>query len=374
MAKVKNKQRPIAVDLFCGAGGMSLGFEQAGFDVVAAVDFDPTHTKTHDRNFPHCKSLTADIAKLTGCELRAFTGIQNKQIDVVFGGPPCQGFSLIGKRQLNDPRNLLLFDFARLVKELQPSYFVCENVAGLSQGKAKKLLDSFVRRVERAGYNVVKPIQTLNAHDFGVPQRRKRVFVLGYRHGLPAPQYPQSLNGSGLHPTVWDAIADLKVIGNNKCGAYFGKLPQASEYASILRGDVSDANDLSRTRKRNGDGLTGCLQSAHSPESIRRFKNTAQGGCEAVSRFHRLSKAGVANTIRAGTGVSHGSYTAPRPIHPTQARCITVREAARLHSYPDWFHFNETIWHGFRQVGNSVPPLLARYVAKAIINLSTEDQ
>jgi DNA (cytosine-5)-methyltransferase 1 len=341
---------------------MSLGFEQAGFNVVASVDIDPIHTATHERNFPDCKAITADLSKLTGRELRAISGLGNKHIDVVFGGPPCQGFSLIGRRKLSDPRNKLLFQFARLVRELQPSYFVCENVAGLAQGKARKLLDSFVWRIERSGYKVVKPIQKLDASDFGVPQNRKRVFILGYLRGLPAPRYPQSLNGSGPHPTVWDAIGDLAGIGIKRSDAFYGKLPRGSAYASMLRG------------ARNGDGLTGCLRTEHTPKSIARFRSTKRDGFEPVSRFHRLSKNGNANTIRAGTDSTRGSYTAPRPIHPTQPRCITVREAARLHSYPDWFHFNETIWHGFRQVGNSVPPFLARSVAGCVSNCVSKEE
>lgn len=363
---MKRRQRPIAVDLFCGAGGFSLGFEQAGFDVVAAVDSDSVHADAHSQNFPKCKTITSSLRRLTGRELRAFAGLRDKHIHVVFGGPPCQGFSLIGKRKLRDPRNKLLFEFVRLVRELKPSYFVCENVEGLSQGKAKTALQSFVRRAKRAGYKIVEPIKALDARSFGVPQCRRRVFILGYRKGLKAPRYPKALERDDSLPSVWDAIRDLAGIGKKKRDSFRGKLPKINGYAAVLRGEKNDPKDLSHRRERNGDGLTGCLQSEHTSKSIRQFAKTAPGGFEPVSRFHRLSKTGVANTIRAGTGASHGSFTAPRPIHPTQARCITVREAARLHSFPDWFHFDGTVWHGFRQVGNSVPPLLARSVAKSI--------
>jgi DNA (cytosine-5)-methyltransferase 1 len=363
---MKRGQRPIAVDLFCGAGGMSLGFEQAGFEIAAAVDSDPIHAEAHAQNFPSCKTITADISTLTGRELRAFAGLRKRHIDVVFGGPPCQGFSLIGKRKLRDPRNKLLFEFVRLVRELQPSYFVCENVEGLAQGKARAVLDSFVRRAKRAGYEVVEPIQALDARGFGVPQNRRRVFILGYRRGLQRPIYPKPFNINGDGPSVWAAIRDLAGIGKKKRDSFYGTLPNIVGYAAILRGEKRDPDDLSLPRQRNGAGLTGCLKSEHTAKSIRRFTTTEPGGFETVSRFHRLSKLGAANTIRAGTGSSNGSFTAARPIHPTQARCITVREAARLHSYPDWFQFDQTVWHGFRQVGNSVPPLLARSVAKCI--------
>ena len=126
------KKRPIAVDLFAGVGGMTLGFEQAGFDVLASVEIDPIHAAAHEFNFPFWSVLCRDVAQLTGEEIRQSSAIQNQEIDVVCGGPPCQGFSLIGKRVLTDDRNALVFHFLRLVLELQPRYFVMENVAGMA--------------------------------------------------------------------------------------------------------------------------------------------------------------------------------------------------------------------------------------------------
>jgi DNA (cytosine-5)-methyltransferase 1 len=369
-----SSHRPIGVDLFSGVGGMSLGFEQAGFDVIAAVDIEKINTETHSKNFPACKTWCADLSFASGGELRKQTGIGNRQIDVAFAGPPCQGFSLIGKRDRKDPRNLLLHDLARLMGELSPSYFVVENVAGILLGDAKDVLSEFVRRVKKAGYCVVEPIQVLDAAEFGVPQRRRRVFVLGYKEGLTAPQYPKPSypygDGEIEGPTVWDAIGDLPNIVNYKylleTDEYRGELGTPSAYASILRSENCDPQDKSRNRDRNGNGLGGCLRTVHTEKTIRRFKNTKQGSSEDVSRFFRLAKKGLAPTLRAGTGPAQGSYMAPRPIHPFQNRCITVREAARLHSFPDWFHFHPTKWHGFRQIGNSVPPLLARAVATSI--------
>jgi DNA (cytosine-5)-methyltransferase 1 len=353
------------VDLFCGAGGMSLGFEQAGFDVVVAIDSDPLNTTTHEENFPDCRTITADISKLTGREVRAFGGIGDRHIDVLFGGPPCQGFSLIGHRDAGDPRNMLLLEFARLAKELRPAYVVCENVAGLALGSARKTLESFARRLVRAGYNVVRPIEVLDASHYGVPQHRQRVFVIASLRGLPIPSYPVPQSGYSL-PTVWDAIGDLVRAGVRSTDEYRGRLPKGSYYAATLRRNRTGADDFSRERVHRRR-LTGCSLTKHTDDTILRFKKTRPGSYEPISRFYRLCRCGQANTIRAGTGSSHGSYTAARPIHPTQPRCITVREAARLHSFPDWFRFNKTVWHGFRQVGNSVPPLLARTVANEII-------
>ena len=369
------KKRPIAIDLFCGAGGMSLGFEQAGFDVALALDNDPTHLESYSANFPRCNTGRADISKIKGKDILSRAKLAKRDIHVLFGGPPCQGFSLIGKRRIDDPRNGLIYHFARLVRELKPLYFVMENVEGIVLGKASEILQSFLRRVKRTGYDVVDPIQLLDASNFGVPQRRRRVFVLGYQRGLVAPRYPEPTsvnNGNGKinSPCVWDAIGDLPIVDDFEelltADVYYGQLGSASKYARILRGDRRDPEDRSRKRKRKSESLTGCSRTVHTPETIRRFSKTSPGSFEPISRFHRLTKEGLALTLRAGTGRSYGSFTAPRPIHPLYPRCITVREAARLHSLPDWFRFHPTKWHGFRQVGNSVPPLLARVVAQSI--------
>jgi DNA (cytosine-5)-methyltransferase 1 len=238
------------------------------------------------------------------------------------------------------------------------------------------MLDEFILRVETAGYRVVKPIRVLNAVEFGVPQRRRRVFVLGSRQGLTAPQYPKppySYDDRGriAAPTVWDAIGDLPNIGKFeyllKSEVYAGNLRAGSPYARILRGEAREPENCLLSRQVNGAGLTGCLRTTHTAKTIKRFANTKQGTYDKVSRYYRLAKNGFAPTIRAGTGPEQGSFMAARPIHPFQDRCITVREAARLHSFPDWFVFHPTKWHGFRQIGNSVPPRLARALAESVL-------
>ncbi len=355
---------------------MSLGFEQAGFDIAVGVDSDPIHLETYSRNFPGCSTVCADISRITGRQILSKARLDGRDIHVLFGGPPCQGFSLIGRRRADDSRNALIYHFARLVRELKPLYFVAENVEGLLRGEVADVLRSFVRRVKRAGYGVVETIISLDASDFGVPQRRRRVFILGYQKGLPALEYPLPLSfsnpdGRVVRPCVWDAIGDLPNVDDFgqllTTDVFRGPLGSPSDYASVLRGDRPDPEDASRKRKRNPDGLTGCLRTVHSPDTVRRFAHTGPGTHEPISRFYRLTQNGLAPTLRAGTGRSHGSFTAPRPIHPIYPRCITVREAARLHSFPDWFSFHPTKWHGFRQVGNSVPPLLARAIARSIV-------
>ncbi len=299
-------------------------------------------------------------------------GLTDTEIDIVFGGPPCQGFSFGGRQDVDDERNRLVYDFARLVRQLGPKYFVMENVKGLMSPRARPVLDSFIRRIKKAGYRIVEPIRVLNAADYGVPQRRCRTFILGYRKDLAPLVYPppQSCLSSDprFAPVVRDAIHDLPTLER------FEHLFDQDEYdrplirtknpfASLMRGEIRDPVDRSKRRKP-ATILTGCSRTRHSADTVRRFSATIEGSAEPISRYIRLAWNQIAPTIRAGTGADHGSHTAPRPIHPQIPRCISVREAARLHSLPDWFQFHGTRWHDFRQIGNSVPPLLARAVAR----------
>jgi DNA (cytosine-5)-methyltransferase 1 len=203
-------KRPVAIDLFSGAGGLSLGFEQAGFDIVAAVELDPIHCATHSYNFPYCKTICRDVADLTGKEIRKLAGLGNKTIDVVFGGAPCQGFSLIGKRALDDPRNGLVCHFVRLVLEINPRHFVFENVKGLTIGKHRKFLEEIISTFEENGYSVVEDYQVLNAADYGVPQDRRRLFLLGARKNSELPSYPPTRPQNRV--TVWEALGDLPEV------------------------------------------------------------------------------------------------------------------------------------------------------------------
>lgn len=380
------QNRPIAVDLFAGAGGLSLGLEQAGYDVLASVEYDPIHAATHEFNFSYGTTFAADARTITGAEIRSGSAIGDKEIHLVAGGPPCQGISLMGKRAVDDPRNELLKEFVRLVLELKPRYFVMENVAGLMVGKHTQLVDEVVELLEATGeYTVVKPIRVLQAADYGTPQSRKRVFILGHRSDVPAPSYPEptftprTIKGTEpkkatlpLSPSVSDALGDIPdaesfdalVASDRVTGVRYG---QPSEYAAPLRGLAEEPGDFSHPRPLASDELTSSNRTAHTAVSVERFTATVPGTTEKVSRFLRLHPDGVANTLRAGTASDRGAHTAPRPIHPVYSRVITVREAARLHGYPDWFRFHVTKWAGFRQIGNSVPARLGRAVAAEIL-------
>lgn len=365
--------RPIGVDLFAGAGGMSLGFENAGFDVLAAVEYDPIHAATHEFNFPNCATLCRSVADIDGDYVRKHSRIGENDIDVVFGGAPCQGFSMIGKRALDDPRNSLVYHFVRIVAELRPKYFVFENVRGLTVGEHKKFLEEIIVEFKANGYAVFEDYRVLNAANYGVPQGRQRLFLMGARKGERLPEYPaptHSLKGSSMSldfiettPTVWDAIGDL---------------PEADDFAELLERDWVRArfkkpSPYARMLRHSPGStelelLTSSMRTIHTDLSKKRFQATRHGDTEEVSRFLKLDPGGICNTIRAGTASDRGAFTSPRPIHPYSPRCITVREAARLHSYPDWFRFHATKWHGFRQVGNSVPPLLGQAVASRILS------
>lgn len=362
------KHRPIGIDLFAGAGGLSLGFEQAGFDIAAAVEIDPIHCATHEYNFPNSTAICASVVDITGEEIRRKAHLGDADIDVVFGGAPCQGFSMIGKRALDDPRNQLVFHFVRLVSELQPKYFVFENVKGLTLGKHAEFLSELIAALGNAGYDVQSPYQVLNAADYGVPQDRKRLFVIGARRGLRVPNYPKPHE---QRTTVWEAIGDLPDADGfdvlSAVDEVRAKWKTKATYAQCLRGLELDAKDFGYAREFDSNILTSSLRTEHTELSKQRFVATEHGKTEPISRFRKLPPDGLCNTLRAGTDSARGAFTSPRPIHPFLPRVITVREAARLHSYPDWFRFHKTKWHGFRQIGNSVPPLLGRAVASEII-------
>ena len=361
-------KRPIGIDLFAGAGGMSLGFEQAGFDIAAAVEIDPIHCATHEYNFPDAATICASVIDLSGDEIRRRANLRNRDIDVVFGGAPCQGFSLMGKRVFDDPRNQLVFHYVRIVRELNPKYCVFENVKGLTLGKHAQFLEELITALGDAGYDVLTPYRVLNAADYGVPQDRRRLFLVGTRKGLKSPNYPEPHHN---RITVDEAIGDLPNADSfdelHRTDSVLTKWETNSSYARKLRGFDPDSDDYSYQRKFLPDLLTCSLRTEHTDSSRSRFEATQPGKTESISRFRKLEPHGICNTLRAGTDSARGAHTSPRPIHPFFARVITVREAARLHSYPDWFRLHTTKWHGCRQIGNSVPPLLARAVASELL-------
>lgn len=359
---------------------MSLGFEQAGFHVAAAVEIDPIHASIHHFNFPQTTVIPLSVQHLTGAAIRERAGIEGK-VDVVFGGAPCQGFSMIGKRILDDPRNRLVGDFVRLVSELDADYFVFENVKGLTVGEHRRFLEELVEEFEGRGYVVRLPWAVLNAVAYGVPQDRKRLFLIGAKEGLKAPMYPEPTTyrpGSQAHiglrpaPTCREALGDLpdaerfaSLLDTDEVRT--GAWGEPSRYAMEMRCMIEGAWHHGTPREWDPTLLTSSARTIHTEISRRRFLETDPGSVEPISRFFKLSPGGVSNTLRAGTDAARGAFTSPRPVHYERPRCITVREMARLHGFPDWFRFHRTKWHGARQIGNAVPPPLARAVAGEVI-------
>lgn len=340
------------VDLFCGTGGFSVGATAAGLHVVKALDIDPTLTSSYNANFGGEHLHLTDIADLSGNALKRAAG---KDIHGLIGGPPCQGFSLIGRRDSEDPRRALVDHFFRLVAEVRPLFFVMENVVGLMQGDARTVLDDAMCRLP-GGYNTIGPV-VVAASDYGVPTSRQRLFVVGV-----LTDYADEI---GLTPppdidavTVRDAISDLagaEEVGVDKDGFDVFRLSEqdVAGYAKALRSE---------------DRLfTGNRRTIHTRNVVDRFKTVEQGKTDKVGRHQRLSWDGVCPTLRAGTGSDKGSYQSVRPIHPTEPRVITVREAARLQGFPDSHRFHPTIWHSFRMIGNSVPPPVARVILGRVI-------
>lgn len=367
--------RPVAIDLFSGCGGMSLGLEAAGFDIAASVEIDPIHSLVHHYNFPYGVTICQDIAKLSSQKL--LNKIKNKgfktNIDLIAGGPPCQGFSQMGKRQLDDPRNQLVFEYLRIISEIKPKYFIFENVPGIAMGKHQKFLNELVKEFKKINYSIIQPIQVLDAFLYGAPQKRKRLILIGYRKDLPSPQYPAPIYGKDrdLLPltTVGNAISDLSKIPvfiDKDCGIDIAKLDY-SKFRKSFNPKPQGEYALCHKRKISDKVVWGHKGSKHTQKSIDRFASITPGKIDKVSRFFKLDAEGLSNTLRAGTARNKGAFTAPRPIHYQQPRCISIREAARLHTFPDWFQFHRTIWHGFREIGNAVVPLLAKSLGTEII-------
>ena len=352
--------RPVAIDLYAGVGGLSLGMKQAGFDVVAGVEADPLTARYYRYNHPETEVLTKPVVAAIKEPLVA-TMPSGRQLALVVGGPPCQGFSWAGRRRVDDPRNGEVVRFARMVLALRPLAFVMENVRGILSNGMTQL--GAATRILSEVYRVCEP-QVLRASDYGVPQARERVFLVGARRDVGIiPGEVDAVNGEC--PTVADAIGDLPTAPAEKVGGALGVSYAAgpeSPFAKEMRAHARSVEDRHGSLKWDDRFCTNAVVTRHSAAVRRRFKQLAAGERDPISRLRRLDPNGVAVTIRAGTPTEYGARSAPRPVHPVENRVLTTRECARLQSFPDWYLFHPTKWHGNQQVGNAVPPLLARAV------------
>lgn len=364
--------KPEIVDLCSGCGGFSLGAELAGFKTVVAVDIDPDLRSSFTKNFPESKIVSDGIESLNRKAWNKLYGT-NRPVGVI-GGPPCQGFSRIGKRNPSDPRNNLIGQFYRQVAILKPAFFVMENVEGLMDADNAPILYEALAQLP-SRYEVLQPIM-VNAADYGAPTLRKRVIVVGYDPNEIDTMCPEDFvpQDRGPRVTVADAISDLPSpmgesitqhgFGWTQCPSRVGRPTNyVRECKTLPPKGVGWKTAIENLKKGI---ITGLMPTKHTPEVKKRFGVLTPGEVDPISRYPRLSWLGQCPTLRAGTGKDRGSHQAARPIHPEEPRVVTVREAARLQGFPDWFVFHPTIWHSFRMIGNSVSPHVSQSVLQTI--------
>jgi len=405
---------PTVIELFCGAGGTSFGFQRAGFDVRLGLDIDEHAIATFGLNHPTAVAIRDSVENVTGGQLLDAAKIDS--VDVLIGGPSCQGYSTIGPRLKDDPRNLLFAHYLRLVAELRPRWIVFENVKGMKFHGGGKFFSQLCRELADLGYSITSDV--LNAADYGVPQRRERLIVVGTRDShevaLPPPTHedPRCLvcsrpdrsnrirdrnrgalfasdkcprcQGAGREPlahltrrpwvSVADAIGDLPVLGvdGGTIGFVPYSMPASSEYQNRIR-QGSNGYTLHKARPvskyalaivklvKEGNGLRS-VPVERLPERFKIMRTILNGALrqDCTTLYHRLARECPSYTITCSfTNVASGAF-----VHPLANRAITVREAARLQSFPDTFQFSKT---GLKnQIGNAVPPLLAEAIAKHI--------
>lgn len=340
------------LDLFSGCGGFSLGAHQAGLEVKLAIDIDPILTSSFSHNFPKTRRLLRDISTLEGNDILREIG----PVDGVFGGPPCQGFSSIGRRNVDDPRRDLLIHFFRLVSELKPTFFVAENVQGLQFKSSENTLSTGLDYV-RSKYQLLGPI-LLNAADFGAATKRQRLFIIGVD-----PSRCNKVDAGDIAQEKMSATTVEQAIGDFAGASFIRQDGKFDIWRINKKGRPSSY--AQGMRALNGE-FSGHLPTAHTREIVRRFSKVRPGETDRVGRHPRLTWEGQCPTLRAGTGNDRGSYQSVRPIHPSLDRVITVREAARLQGFQDDFRFHPTVWHSFRMIGNSVSPIIARALFSVI--------
>ena len=350
----------LGIDLFAGAGGLSVGAEMAGVSVLHAIEFNESAAMTYRHNHPYTNVICEDIRKVDPKEVIG-NGLHPF---IIMGGPPCQGFSMSNTmtRNMENPNNSMFKEFVRFVRELNPEWFLFENVWGLTNinnGETEKEIESCF---ENLGYSVKSSV--LWASDYGVPQNRNRFFMVGNRLGIEF-FFPSPFD---YFVSVGDAINDLPVLSNgDSFESLHYTIPQkrASKYAQQMRRGckrcrqnyVSRNNELVIERyKHIGQGQNWSA----IPESL--MENYAdKGRCHSnIYRRLRLDKPSVVIS----------NYRKSMLIHPTQDRGLSVREAARIQSFPDSYYFKGPISHIQQQIGNAVPPLLAKAVIEQIIKLS----
>ncbi|MGS1012299.1 DNA cytosine methyltransferase [Rhodanobacter sp. UC4450_H17] len=367
---------PVVIDLFCGAGGLSEGLRQAGFRPVVGVDFDRHAAATYRYNHPGVPVIEGNVEYVTGEQLIALAGTSD--IDLLAGGPSCQGFSTHGKRLQDDPRNFLFKHFVRLVDEVRPKMFLMENVKGmLTYGKGE-----FRRQIEGAfaeiGYRT--DFSQVLAADYGVPQMRRRILFIGTRFdhlrlSFPKPTHSDSKLGLKPYVTVDEAIGDLPLIGNdyeNQARAYVCRPKNPYQAYCRTGAPKKITTHVGRPLSKQAQALARHISQGHGlrsapvkvlPERFKKMRTISTGALrkDCTTLYFRLDPARPAYTITCNyRNVASGPF-----LHPFEDRAISHREAARFMSFPDRYQFMGASFP--RQIGNAVPPLLARAIGDEIL-------
>lgn len=350
------------IDLFCGCGGFSKGFEEAGYNIRFGIDLWSDAIVTYKKNFPNAAVLNGDITKVSGKDILLKANLDMNEVDVIIGGPPCQGFSVSGKRLIDDERNVLYKSYVQIVKELHPKIFVMENVPGLIRLFKGQVAEQVVEDFTRIGYLVQTRI--LSAENYGVPQQRKRVFFVGLRNDLAEEglsfQYPVPFMGSGTDRPAWtskEAISDLDFIPDDRI---LGEdipycLPAENKYQKEMRNGSNSVLNHSIT--------------LHNAKTKKIIAMVPDGGNykDLPEELWNTRKVHIAWTrmdskkpcFTIDTGHNHH-------FHYKENRVPTVRESARIQSFPDTFEFVGIKTSQLKQVGNAVPPLLAKAIAESV--------
>jgi len=324
------KDKPTVIDLFCGAGGLSKGFEMAGFKILVGLDNDKWSIETFQKNHKDVKIIDEDIKKVSGEDIEKLIGTKN--VDVVIGGPPCQGFSIAGRRDPKDPINSLFVEFIRIVNHFKPEWVVMENVLGIRSMKTAKgelVVDIIKKEFRKIGYDAIW--KTLNAADYGVPQKRRRVFFIARRNGKKF-SFPSETHS---------------------------KTPQKRIDGSLIKKWVPVKDVLLKESEVEKKYF-------HTPKMIEGFKRRKQKNIENKKGFGwqilRLDEPSFTISARYWKDGSDALVM----YSPTKIRMLTERECARIQGFPDDFEFAGPKREVYKQIGNAVPPLLAKTIAEEI--------
>lgn len=372
---------PNVVDLYAGAGGLSLGAYRAGFDVVAAIEFEKHAMETHRKNFPNTVHIEKDIRNVTIDEIEKATGLPRNDIYGVIGGPPCQGFSTIGQGNVDDERNSLFKRFFEIVSEIKPVFFVAENVPGIMRDKYDSIRNEAFACVN--DYVLLEPL-LVNASEYGAATSRTRYFFIGVRRACRITLQTEDFNNAKVaeesKTKVSEALEGLPTALNyNNKQKGIQTLDKTytdgrrkhlqndffySHMTGLIPEKVGNPDFIKRYKRKHI--TNGFLGTDHSDDVEKRYRDLKYGEQDKISKSKKLEPNAFCPTLRAGTGPDKGSFQAVRPIHFSEARVINPREAARLQGFPDWFELPDTIWHSFRQIGNSVSPIAAEAILRVI--------